>query len=247
MDARAEKPAMTPQQAELAAGRRSALDLYREIAVGKRGMADLIYYEVVTTLLANLPGLAGLGLRSKLYRPMFAVCGKRPAFGRSMTVRNPAAIRIGDKLLADDFSVLDARGNGAAIEIGDYVSIGRFTTIAAKGGTIELSRGVNIGSYSRIATQSRVEIGESTLVAAFCYIGPGNHQAGDDDVPLIAREMEIKGGVRIGRNCWIGARATILDGVTIGDNAVVGAHSLVRENVPSGATVVGAPARLVKC
>ncbi|MCB0322363.1 MAG: acyltransferase [Bdellovibrionales bacterium] len=58
--------------------------------------------------------------------------------------------------------------------------------------------------------------------------------------------MELKGGVRIGKHCWIGTRATILDGVTIGDHAVVGAHSLVREDVPPGAVVAGVPAKIVK-
>jgi acetyltransferase-like isoleucine patch superfamily enzyme len=90
-----------------------------------------------------------------------------------------------------------------------------------------------------------VEIGESTLVAAFSYIGPGNHKRGDGTKALIEEEMEIKGGVKIGARCWIGAHTTILDGVTIGDDAIVGAHSMVREDVPAGATVVGVPAKKI--
>ncbi|MCB0320464.1 MAG: hypothetical protein KDD60_06010 [Bdellovibrionales bacterium] len=58
--------------------------------------------------------------------------------------------------------------------------------------------------------------------------------------------MDLKGGVTIGKNVWIGTRATILDGVTIGDGAVIGAHSLVRESVPSGAVVAGTPAKVIR-
>lgn len=41
------------------------------------------------------------------------------------------------------------------------------------------------------------------------------------------------GGIKIGNNCFIGARSTILPGVTIGDNVIVGACSLVTKNIPS--------------
>ena len=57
--------------------------------------------------------------------------GRRPAIGRGVQIRNPRRIGIGEKLLLDDYSVLDVRGEGE-ISIGDLVSIGRFTTIAAK-------------------------------------------------------------------------------------------------------------------
>jgi acetyltransferase-like isoleucine patch superfamily enzyme len=235
---------MTPQQARLVDEKSSGFSLYRELAVGAGGNLALLGYELNMLLLANLPGLAGYGLRSIFYPRMLRACGARPALGRSLVIRNPGAISLGKKVLVDDFAVLDARGD-SAISLGDFVSIGRFTTITAKAGMVDLAAGVNVGSYCRVATQSRVEIGESTLVAAYCYIGPGNHQRGDGETPLIAREMEIKGGVKIGCNAWIGAHTTILDGVTIGNGAIVGAHSLVRADVPDGAVVAGVPAKII--
>lgn len=51
--------------------------------------------------------------------------------------------------------------------------------------------------------------------------------------------------VEIGERCWIGGGAIILAGVTIGDGAIVGAGSVVTKDVPTGATVVGSPARIV--
>jgi len=240
------KPAMTPQQARLSDTSRSALSLYRELATGNAAALFFLWYETLTLFLANLPGLAGFGLRSLFYPTLFGKTGSRPAIGRSVVIRNPQRISLGRRVMVDDFAVLDVRGENGAIRLDDHVSIGRFSTIAAKGGPIEINAGANIGSYCRVATQSKVVIGESVLIAAYCYIGPGNHQAGDEETPLIAREMDIKGGVSIGAHAWIGAHSTILDGVTIGAGAIVGAHSLVREDVPAGAVVAGVPARSIR-
>lgn len=242
-----EKPlAITPQQRELTAKMESPWALYREISVGTESIPFLLWFELCTLLGANLPGLLGFGLRAALYPSLLKKCVGRPAIGRGVVLRNPRAISLGKKVLIDDAAILDARGPGAALTLGDFVSVGRFTTLAAKGGTISIDRGVNIGSYCRIATQSRIEIHESVLIAAYCYIGPGNHQEGDGTKPLIEQPMDIKGGVSIGKNAWIGTRATILDGVSVGAGAIVGAHSLVREDVPEGAVVAGAPAKRIR-
>lgn len=239
-------PAMTPQQAKLSQASRSGFAAYREFAVGDVGLAGFVRYELYTTLFSSLPGMLGFGARALLFPSLFAICGPRPAIGRGVVLRRPAQISLGRGVMIDDYAALDVRGADAAIEVGDGVSIGRYTTLAAKHGRIRLAGGVNVGSYCRVATQSQVSIEESVLIAAFCYIGPGNHRAGDGETPLIAQEMDIRGGVRIGRYAWIGAHTTILDGVTIGEGAIVGAHSLVREDVPAGAVVAGAPARVLR-
>lgn len=239
------KPAVTPQQAKFTDSKRSSFALYRELVTGQATLPYFLWYELNVFFISGVAGLAGLGLRSALYPSLFKTCGRRPAIGRGVVLRQPNKISVGNKLLLDDYSVLDARGESSAIEIGNFVSIGRFTTITAKSGKIVLADGANIGSYCRIATQSSVTIGESALIAAYCYIGPGNHVPGDASTPLISRDMEIKGGVKIGAQAWIGAGAIIMDGVTIGERAIVGAQSLVRENVPDGAVVAGTPARII--
>ena len=42
------------------------------------------------------------------------------------------------------------------------------------------------------------------------------------------------GKIKIGDDCFIGARSTIMPGVSIGDKAIVGACSLVNKSIPSG-------------
>ncbi len=235
------KPAISQQQKEFTSG---AFSAYRQLVAADSSFFHFIGSELAQFFLSGLPGLPGLGLRSFLYPPLLGRCGRRPAIGRGVLLRNPLAISFGSKVLIDDYAVLDAR-SGTGIELGDFASIGRHTALISKGGRLKISSGVNIGTFCRIATQSGIEIGESTLIAAYCYIGPGNHQAGDKDRALIEQDMDLRGGVKIGAHVWIGARSTILDGVTIGDRAIIGAHSLVREDVPAGAVAVGCPAKII--
>lgn len=248
MDVRPEMqipPSMTPQQEYLTSSQGRGVNGYKRLMVGSSGWPFFTYFELVTLALANLGGVLGYGGRSLLYPSLFRSCGARPAIGRGIVLRNPKSISLGEKILIDDYAALDARGTDARIEIGDYVSIGRFTTISAKESHIKVSRAANIGSYCRVATQSKIEIGESVLIAAYCYIGPGNHRFDEPGKPLISQPMDIKGGVKVGDHAWIGAHSTVLDGVEIGEGAIIGAHSLVKDAVPARSIVAGIPARKV--
>lgn len=55
-----------------------------------------------------------------------------------------------------------------------------------------------------------------------------------------------KGDVIIGSDVWIGFGVTILSGVAIGNGAVLGARTVVAKDVPPYAIVVGNPARLIR-
>lgn len=237
---------MTPQQAALTDTRRSGLALYREMAVGKSSLLLFLYNEAVQTVVGGIGGLLGFAARSLLYPVLFKRCGARPAVGKGVLIRVPKQIALGKGVLIDDYATLDVRGDDASIDIGDQVSIGRFSIVAAKHGSIVLSSGCNIGSSCRIATNSKVVIGQSVLVGAYCYVGPGNHTEGSEDAPLISQPMDIRGGVEIGDHAWLGARVTVLDGVKIGKHAIIGAHSLVTEDVPDWGVAVGTPARVIK-
>jgi len=53
------------------------------------------------------------------------------------------------------------------------------------------------------------------------------------------------GRATIGNNCYFGAGCKVVGAITIGDNVVVSPNSLVITDVPSGATVLGVPARVI--
>lgn len=237
---------MTPQQEALSDVRSSGFSAYRQLAAGKASWGGFLVSELLQGVLSGVPGILGFGGRSILYPHLFKSCGRRPAIGRGCLFRGCYQITLGSGVLIDDYATLDVRGDEASIHLSDRVSIGRFTTVAAKHGSISLAAGCNIGSYCRVATNSRITIGESVLVGAYCYVGPGNHTEGASDEPLIAQPMDIRGGVVIGDHAWLGARVTVLDGVTIGQHAIIGAHSLVTEDIPDWAVAVGTPARVVR-
>lgn len=54
------------------------------------------------------------------------------------------------------------------------------------------------------------------------------------------------GPVRIGHDCWIGERVTLLPGVTVHNGSIVAAGAVVTKDVPSYTVVAGVPARPLK-
>ena len=70
----------------------------------------------------------------------------------------------------------------------------------------------------------------------------------DPEVAATARRRQFSGGekrrIRVGRDCWIGAHALIMD--DIGDQAVVAAGAVVTRPVPPAMIVAGVPARAVR-
>lgn len=94
--------------------------------------------------------------------------------------------------------------------------------------SIRVGRGSNVqdGSIIHLADDLSVDIGEYTTVG---------HGA-------------IIHACKIGNECLIGMRATVMDGAEIGDQSIVGAHALVTKGfrAPPGSLVMGTPARVVK-
>ncbi|MCC6955089.1 MAG: acyltransferase [Deltaproteobacteria bacterium] len=232
-------------------GDRSRLELYRDLVYGDTGsLPGFLGFELYSLFLTGLGGALGFAGRGLALPRFLRSSGGALNIGRGVTIRQPGRVSLGRKVILDDYSVIDYRSTGkesvGGITLDDHVLVGRNSLIVAKGGTIHLKRAVNISSCCRIATQSSVEIDESVLIAAYVYIGPGNHQIDDLSRPIIEQEMDVRGGVKIGANSWIGAHSTILDGVRIGRDVIIGAHSLVRDDIPDRAIAVGTPARVIR-
>ena len=90
--------------------------------------------------------------------------------------------------------------------------------------------------HGHVVIDGLVKIGADVIINPWVTIGlSGSRRWGCD-----AR------GPIIGNKVYIGTGAKVLGPITIGDGARIGANSVVMDDVPAGATVVGAPARVVR-
>jgi maltose O-acetyltransferase len=89
----------------------------------------------------------------------------------------------------------------------------------------------------------------SIVLGNNCQVGPSVQIYTADhprDAQLRREGYESGVPIHIGNNVWLGGGSIILPGVSIGDDVIVGAGSVVTRDVPSGVTVVGNPARLLR-
>ena len=90
-----------------------------------------------------------------------------------------------------------------------------------------------------------VLIGESALMADWCYVCDFDHKMDSMELPIKDQGI-IKGPVRIGPDTWVAAKVTILRNTSIGRGCVLGAHAVVKGEIPDFSIAVGAPAKVVK-
>jgi acetyltransferase-like isoleucine patch superfamily enzyme len=232
-------------QDEIFDRRRSARQKYSDLVVGRAGWGALLKHEAVTMLSQHVPGALGLALRKTLYPILLGRCGRNVIFGQNVVLRHPHKIEIGDDVVVDDNCLLDAKGDSnQGIRIGSGVFVGRNTILSCKNGDIEVADGANIGFNCELFSASHVKVGERALLAAYCYLIGGDHQAPDAGQAVL-EQRRVSRGVSVGSGAWLGAGVKVLDGVRVGDRAIVGAGAVVRSDVPDGATAVGVPAKVV--
>lgn len=233
-------------QKELFARNKSRIAKYVNLFVGKKGFFSLLKYELIIMLFQDMPGAIGIFFRNLFYPVLFKKVGTGVSFGKSVTIRHPYKISIDDDVVIDDYCVLDAKGlNNNGISIGENIFIGRGSILSCKNGDIILGKNVVVGFNSEIFSGSKVVIGEGTLIAAYVYIIGGGHDYSRVDIPISEQEKPSY-GIKIEKNCWIGAGAMVFDGVTIGEDTVIGAGAVVSKDIPPFSIAAGVPARVAK-
>ena len=127
-------------------------------------------------------------------------------------------------------------------EIDDESKIGTF---------VEIQKGACIGKRVKISSHSF--ICEGVTIEDEVFIGHGVMFINDRYPKATTASGSLQSEedwacipTRIKKRASIGSNATILCGVTIGEDAMVGAGSVVTHDVPSGAVVVGNPARIIR-
>jgi acetyltransferase-like isoleucine patch superfamily enzyme len=140
---------------------------------------------------------------------------------------------------------VEVREGYGRLVLGRWVHVGDGTTLRAHEGTLRIGDKVVMGRHGTVNCYLDVEIGAATLIADQVYVTDFDHVTEDIHRPIKDQGI-VKRPVRIGPDCWLGHRATVLRGVTIGRGSVVAAHAVVTRDVPDLAVAAGVPARVVK-
>lgn len=170
--------------------------------------------------------------------------------GKGVHIRGRSGATFGNSVLLGDAVEINAWGE-EGLKIGDYSWIGSFSRLKVSfsfhdpGKFIRIGRHVGIGEFAHLGGAGGLEIGDDCIIGPYFSCHPENHCFSDDSKLIRLQGTERK-GIRIGRNCWIGAKVTVLDGVEIGDNCVIAAGAVVNKNMPSNALIAGVPARVIR-
>jgi virginiamycin A acetyltransferase len=106
---------------------------------------------------------------------------------------------------------------------------------------------VRIGDHVKIGYGNcigLVDIGDNTLLGAYCFLPSGAHMHGirRRDTPIRLQPGKLK-RITIGKDCWIGAGSIVM--ADIGEGSVVGAGSVVTRAIPPWSIVAGNPAKSI--
>ncbi len=137
------------------------------------------------------------------------------------------------------------------IIIGNNVSIHKNTIIECSGSLKQLGKGlifgnnVGIGSNSFFGCAGGIEIGDDTIIGNYVSFHSENHNFDNLDILIRLQGVSHK-GIRIGNNCWIGAKVTILDGTVVEDGCVIAAGAvLTGKRYGKNSIVAGIPGKVI--
>ena len=186
-----------------------------------------------------------------LIRGFFATIGCKISFvGKKVCIKSKSHIECGSGLTINDNCTINALCKGG-IKIGNNFSLGQNSIIECTGVIRELGESLVIGdnvgisANAFISVRGNVKIGDSTIFGPGVSLFSENHIFEDKSTPVYLQGATRK-GIEIGKDCWIGANATILDGVKIGNGCVIAAGAVVNRDVPNYTIVGGVPAKIIK-
>ena len=160
-------------------------------------------------------------------------------------------IFLGKNIHIDRDCYIDALSKNG-IQFGNNVSIQKRVIIECTGSIKYLGKGlilgnnVGVGSNSFLGCAGGIEIGDDTIIGNFVSFHSENHNYKDYNTPIRLQGVNHR-GIKIGKNCWIGAKVTILDGTVLGDGCIVAAGAVVNgKEYPENSIIGGVPAKILK-
>ncbi len=167
------------------------------------------------------------------------------------TIKARSKFKVGRSVTIARGCYIDALSE-KGIWFGNNVSAGINTRIEGTGNLQTLGKGMRVGNNVGLGYDSfygcsgGIEIGDDTIIGNYVSFHSENHVFDSLHIPIRLQGVNHK-GIIIGKNCWIGAKATILDGVTLEDGCIIAAGAVVKAGVYKSNNVYGGvPAKLIR-
>ena len=179
--------------------------------------------------------------------------GKLPQqlyLGKSVQFFNASNIEFGKWVQLEDHVRVSGLSKDKVV-FGNNVRIGAYSQVIAAtsfnniGAHIRIGNNVGIGEFAYLGGGGGLEIGDDCIIGQYFSCHPENHLFGDTE-ELIRMQGVTRKGIKIGNNCWIGAKVTVLDGVKIGAHCVIAAGAVVTKDMPDYTVIGGVPAKVIK-
>ena len=191
---------------------------------------------LVTTAVALLRGLVRL---------------RRLAFlGPSVEITGQRSLHIGPYARVGAGASVDCVSS-AGVHLGPASQLGRGTVVTTTSHLSRLGVGFALGARSglgdhcHVGASGGVRIGDDVIAGSYVSFHSQEHVYADPST-TIRSQGTTEVGIEIGNDCWIGAKATILDGTTIGSGSVIAAGAVVKGTFPAGSVLAGVPATVIR-
>ena len=138
-------------------------------------------------------------------------CGQNVIIGKTVRIRHPEKVSIGDNVIIDDFCYISGE-----VEIGDYVHVANSCTLSAS------TNKIIIKPFSGTAAGTKI------------FAGTSNYAECGLDIPTIPLELQynvIREDVVLERFVLVGANCIILPGVHIPEGCAFGANIVIKKRM----------------
>jgi len=152
--------------------------------------------------------------------------GKNVIIGKTVRIRYPELVSIGDDCVIDDFT---------------YIST-----------SLELKNNIHISAGCKFigGRDSLVTIDQYSAIAPGAVLAAGSNDfTGGIATPFVLKELKADaqiGSIHIGRHCIVGSNTVVLPNVIFGEGATVGALSLVKGDLKPWVLYAGIPVKKIR-
>ncbi len=153
-------------------------------------------------------------------------CGKNVIIGKTVRIRYPELVEIGNNVIIDDFTYIST-----ALKLHDntHISSG-CKIIGGKKAFVEMFE------YSTLAPNVVLSAGTDDYLSGIAT----------PMVPLEFKANCIIGEIIIKKHCIVGAGSVVLPNIVLNEGSSIGALSLVNKSLESYKLYAGIPARFIK-